>query len=91
MGRALARAFGETMDLVLTDIAGPPMGRAERERNPRAAMFIDCIPAGRLATAMDIVATARFLASDGASFISGRDIRVDGAAVPALQAMLARK
>lgn len=68
-----------------------PMGRAERERNPRAAMFIDCIPAGRMATAMDIVATAQFLAGDGASFISGCDIRVDGAAVPAIQAMLARK
>ena len=66
-----------------------PMGRAERERNPRAAAFIDSVPAGRWATAMDIVATARFLASDGASFISGCDIRVDGAAVPALQAMLA--
>ena len=65
-----------------------PMGRAERERNPRAAAFIDSVPAGRWATAMDIVAAARFLASDGASFISGCDIRIDGAAVPALQAML---
>jgi hypothetical protein len=40
---------------------------------------------------MDIVATAPVLASDGASYISGCDIRVDGAAVPALQEMLARK
>jgi NAD(P)-dependent dehydrogenase (short-subunit alcohol dehydrogenase family) len=44
-----------------------------------------------MATAMDIVATARFLASDGAGYISGCDIRVDGAAVPALQQMLAHK
>ena len=63
-----------------------PMGRAERELNPRAAEFIDLVPAGRWATAMDIVATARFLASDGASFISGCDIRVDGAGVPMMQA-----
>jgi NAD(P)-dependent dehydrogenase (short-subunit alcohol dehydrogenase family) len=68
-----------------------PMGRAERDRNPRAAEFIDFAPAGRWATAMDVVATARFLASDGASYISGCDIRVDGATVPALQAMLASK
>lgn len=68
-----------------------PMGRAERERNPRAAEFIDSIPAGRWATAMDIVAAARFLASDGAAYISGCDIRIDGAAVPAMQAMMAPK
>lgn len=82
---------GARLVTISPGVVNTPMGRAERERNPRAAMFIDCIPAGRMATAMDIVATARFLASDGASFISGCDIRVDGAAVPAMQAMLARK
>jgi NAD(P)-dependent dehydrogenase (short-subunit alcohol dehydrogenase family) len=80
---------GARLVTISPGVINTPMGRAERERNPRAAMFIDCVPAGRMATAMDIVATARFLASDGGSYISGCDIRVDGAAVPALQAMLA--
>ena len=65
-----------------------PMGRAELASNPRAAEFMDAIPAGRWATPMDIVATARFLASEDASFISGCDLRVDGATVPALRSML---
>jgi NAD(P)-dependent dehydrogenase (short-subunit alcohol dehydrogenase family) len=82
---------GTRLVTISPGVVDTPMGRAERERNPRAAMFIDAVPAGRMATAMDIVATARFLASDGASFISGCDIRVDGAAVPALQAMMARQ
>ena len=82
---------GARLVTISPGVINTPMGRAERDGNPRAAMFIDSIPAGRLATPMDIVATARFLASEGASFISGCDIRVDGAAVPALQAMLAHK
>ncbi|WP_176593966.1 SDR family oxidoreductase [Sphingobium sp. EM0848] len=80
---------GARLVTISPGMANTPMGRAERESNPRAAAFIDTCQAGRWVTPMDIVGAARFLASDAASFISGCDIRVDGAGVPAMQAELA--
>jgi len=40
--------------------------------------MIDATPLGRLGTVDDIAAAAVYLASDAASYVTGRDIRVDG-------------
>lgn len=60
-----------------------PMGRKEAE-TPAGAAVAESAPAGRTGTAIDIALAARFLASEEASFISGCDLKVDGAVVAAM-------
>jgi NAD(P)-dependent dehydrogenase (short-subunit alcohol dehydrogenase family) len=62
-----------------------PMGRQEAASGNRAQAMADATPIGRWGTAEDIAATAEFLASDAASYITGCDIRVDGGAVAAMR------
>jgi NAD(P)-dependent dehydrogenase (short-subunit alcohol dehydrogenase family) len=38
----------------------------------------DCVPMKRYGTSEEIAATVAFLASDGAAYITGQNIRVDG-------------
>ncbi len=45
---------------------------------PEKQMFRDRIPMGRYGTVGEIAATAVFLLSDGARYITGQNIRVDG-------------
>lgn len=70
-----------------------PMGRLELD-NPRKKPLLDLTPLVRPrregqsvlpGICDDIAATVMFLASDGAAFISGCDIRVDGGLVGALR------
>ncbi|NBU85129.1 MAG: SDR family oxidoreductase [Sphingomonadaceae bacterium] len=75
-----ARIVSLSPGMILT-----PMGRREAESGRRAQALVDATPAGRWGTADDIAATAQFLLSDAASYISGCDIRVDGGAVAALR------
>jgi NAD(P)-dependent dehydrogenase (short-subunit alcohol dehydrogenase family) len=65
-----------------------PMSRMEYDRQPIMAVMADVTPVKRAGTRLpgrveDIGATVAFLASDGAAFISGCDIRVDGGLVGA--------
>lgn len=54
-------------------------GTAAFLNNPATrARLLDGIPMGRAAEADEVVATAMFLASDAASYITGTDIAVDG-------------
>jgi NAD(P)-dependent dehydrogenase (short-subunit alcohol dehydrogenase family) len=45
---------------------------------PEKAAFRERIPMGRYGTTAEIAATAAFLLSDGAGYITGQNIRVDG-------------
>jgi NAD(P)-dependent dehydrogenase (short-subunit alcohol dehydrogenase family) len=63
-----------------------PMGRTEADANAGASVVRAKTPLGRWGTALDIADAVDFLTSDRASFISGTDLRVDGAATPALRA-----
>jgi NAD(P)-dependent dehydrogenase (short-subunit alcohol dehydrogenase family) len=83
-GRTVAIAPG------LIDTA---MGRMELERQPIMPLMVEATPVKRPerplpGRAEDIAATVAFLASDGAAFISGCDIRVDGGLVGAGRHML---
>jgi NAD(P)-dependent dehydrogenase (short-subunit alcohol dehydrogenase family) len=65
-----------------------PMSRFEYERQPVMPVMVDVTPVKRPERLLpgrveDIAATVAFLASDGAAFISGCDIRVDGGLVGA--------
>lgn len=79
-GKAGARIVSVSPGLMST-----PMGRTEAAGNPGAAAVAAATPLGRWGTALDIADAVDFLTSDRATFISGTDLRVDGAAVPALR------
>lgn len=64
-----------------------PMGRHEASLDEAADAQVKGAPAGRWGTATDIAAAACFLLSPAASFITGTDLRIDGGAVGALNAM----
>ncbi len=55
-----------------------PMGRQEAETQPIMKTMLDKTPLGRLGQPEEISAVVAFLLSDGASFISGIDVLVDG-------------
>jgi NAD(P)-dependent dehydrogenase (short-subunit alcohol dehydrogenase family) len=70
-----------------------PMSRMEFDRQPIMTAMVDVTPVKRPGQLLpgrveDIAATVAFLASDGAAFISGCDIRVDGGLVGAGRQML---
>lgn len=65
-----------------------PMGRAEADANPAAAALGQNTPIGRWGTSLDIANAIDFLVSDLAGFISGTDIRIDGAVTPAVRGVL---
>jgi NAD(P)-dependent dehydrogenase (short-subunit alcohol dehydrogenase family) len=70
-----------------------PMGRLELERQPVIPVMIELTPVKRPEVPLpgrpeEIAALVGFLESDGAAFISGCDIRVDGGLVGATKHML---
>jgi NAD(P)-dependent dehydrogenase (short-subunit alcohol dehydrogenase family) len=60
------------------------MGRVELQSNERKGGMVDRVPLGRMGRPDEIATVALFLCSDAASYISGCDIKVDAAALPAL-------
>lgn len=79
-GKQRARIVSLSPGLIWT-----PMGQREAESGDRAQALIDATPAGRWGTADEIAQSVSFLLSDGASYITGCDIRVDGGAVAAMR------
>jgi NAD(P)-dependent dehydrogenase (short-subunit alcohol dehydrogenase family) len=78
-GRAGARIVSISPGLIST-----PMGRREVEGNPSAAAVVGEMPLQRWGTPLDIADAVDFLTSDRSTYISGTDLRVDGAVTPAM-------
>ena len=55
-----------------------PQGQQEAKDNPRFADWVQQTPSGRMGRAEEVAAVAEFALSDGASFMNGVDLLVDG-------------
>jgi NAD(P)-dependent dehydrogenase (short-subunit alcohol dehydrogenase family) len=96
LAERLAMPWGAKGGRVVTISPGlidTPMGRLELERQPVVPQMIELTPVKRPDSPLpgrtaDIGALVAFLESDGAAFISGCDIRVDGGLVGAARHML---
>jgi NAD(P)-dependent dehydrogenase (short-subunit alcohol dehydrogenase family) len=64
-----------------------PQGQQEFAAQPMMAFMLEHTPLGRFGQPDEIAAVVAFLLSDEASFLSGTDIVIDGAVVPALRAL----
>jgi len=61
-----------------------PMGAIEFKKSPSKHRLLAAVPLERECTMLEIANVAEFLVSDGASFISGTDILVDGGMIATL-------
>ena len=88
--RAAARPWGRRgarINAVSPGVIATTMGRAELEGPSGEFMrlMVAASGAGRLGTPDDVAAVAEFVLSDGASFVTGADILVDGGVVAAVR------
>ena len=90
--RASARAAvrwgqrGGRVNSLAPGIIDTPMGRQELEQQEVMRGMMAQAPLGRLGRSDEVAAVAAFLVSDDASFVSGIDVLVDGALLPAMAA-----
>lgn len=74
---------GITANTVPPFVIDTPMLREQQraKKLPPAEMLVRAIPAGRLGTGDDVAATCAFLCSEGAGYVTGQVIGVNGGAV----------
>lgn len=63
-----------------------PQGRQEAEAHPTMARLVEQTPLRRMGRSDELASVAGFILSDGASFLNGVDVLVDGGVVGALNA-----
>jgi NAD(P)-dependent dehydrogenase (short-subunit alcohol dehydrogenase family) len=84
MVRRLAPAWGARGARILSISPGiieTPMGKLEAEHQPMMATMVEKSPLHRSAKPEEVAAVAAFLCSDGASYMTGSDVLVDGGMV----------
>jgi NAD(P)-dependent dehydrogenase (short-subunit alcohol dehydrogenase family) len=90
--KAVAAAWGARGGRVVSlspGLINTPMGRQEAAGQPIMAKLLEVTALGREGQADEIAAVVAFLASSGASFISGTDVLVDGGLVAGLPRLMA--
>jgi len=81
-------ARGARIVTVSPGMIDTPMSAREFAAQPLMQNMLDMSPIPRWGRAEEIAATVEFLVSDGASFITGTDIRVDGGVTPQFSKLL---
>jgi glucose 1-dehydrogenase len=79
--RALAYELGPagvTANAVAPGVIETPLTESTLANSEAAGWIRDCIPLGRVGRAEDVAAVVAFLASDGAAYVTGTSILVDG-------------
>jgi NAD(P)-dependent dehydrogenase (short-subunit alcohol dehydrogenase family) len=69
-------------------IIDTPMGRQEMDKQPMMAVMVEHTPLRRQGAAGEVASVVEFLLSDGASYMTGCDVLVDGGVVPAIRRLM---
>jgi NAD(P)-dependent dehydrogenase (short-subunit alcohol dehydrogenase family) len=81
-------AVGARICSVSPGIIDTPMGRQEMDKQPMMAVMLEHTPLRRQGTAGEVASVVEFLLSDGASYMTGCDVLVDGGVVPAIRRLM---